>query len=88
MSTATIQKTKITPPEVAALWGISCEKVLNFIRSGELRAINAASPGRNQRPRYLIDVTDLADFERRRSTGPAPKQPPKQKRRASNGDFY
>jgi len=89
MTTATIQKTKLTPPEIAKCWGVSVEKILAFIRSGELRAINAAFPGRNQRPRFLIDVADLADFERRRSTGPAPKQPPKQKRQVANaGDFY
>ena len=63
MSTGTIQKTKMTPPEIARLWGVSVEKVVAFIRSGELRAINAATPGRNQRPRYLIDVDDLEDFE-------------------------
>ncbi len=76
MTAAIVSKIKLTPPEVAALWGISVEKVLNFIRSGELRALNGASPGRNQRPRYLIDIADLADFERRRAAGPAPKQPP------------
>ena len=62
------ERRKVTPTEVAALWGIGHAKVLSFIRSGELRAINAATPGRNQRPRYLIDVDDLADFERRRET--------------------
>ena len=88
MTIATVSKTKFTPPEIAADWGISVEKVLNFIRSGELRALNGASPGRNRRPRYLIDIRDLEDFERRRSTGPAPKQPPKQKRQVADGDFY
>jgi hypothetical protein len=89
MTVATVSKVKLTPPEIAALWGVSVEKILAFIRSGELRAINAAFPGRNQRPRYLIDIADLADFERRRATAPAPKQPPRVKRQVANaGDFY
>lgn len=88
MSTATIQKTKFTPPEIARLWGTSTEKILAFIRSGELKAINAATPGRNQRPRYLIDIADLEDFERHRTVGPAPKLPPRRKRQVANGEYY
>ena len=87
MGCATVCKTKLTPPEIARLWGISVEKVLNFIRSGELRAINAATPGRNRRPRYLIGVADLEDFERRRTVGPTPKLP-RVKRRVSDGQYY
>lgn len=88
MSTATCPKQKLTPPEVAALWGVSTEKILAFIRSGELRAINAATLGRNQRPRYLIDIVDLEDFERRRTVAPAPKLPPRRKRQVANGEYY
>ncbi len=36
-------RTKLTPPEVAKAWGISPEKVLAWIRSGELRAVNVAT---------------------------------------------
>ena len=75
-----IERRKLTPPQVAKMWGVSAEKVMSFIRSGQLRAGNFASPGRNQRPRYLIDLADMADFERRRTVGPAPKQPPRRRR--------
>ena len=88
MRTATIQKQKFTPPEIARLWGISVEKVVAFIRSGELRAINAASPGRNQRPRFLIDIVDLEDFEQRRAVSPPPKQTPRRHQRETPGDYY
>ncbi len=59
-------KTKLTPPELARLWGISPDKVLTWIRRGELRAINVATT-RNGRPRYLIDIDDIRSFEARRS---------------------
>lgn len=80
MSTAkALEKCKLTPPEVAHLWGVTVDKIYAFIRSGELRAINGATPGRNQRPRFLIDLDDLDDFERRREVQPAPRKAPSHK---------
>lgn len=58
-------RTKITPPELARRWGISADKVLAWIRSGELKAIDAATK-RGGRPRFLIDNSDIAEFEARR----------------------
>ena len=78
--------TKITPPRLAEKWGISADKVLAWIRSGELRAIDA-STNRGGRPRYLIDVDDLAAFERSRSiVPPAPAKPAR--RRSSDVPEY
>jgi hypothetical protein len=56
----------MTPPQVAQKWGVSPEKILVWIRSGELRAINGATKA-GGRPRYLIDPADLEMFETRRS---------------------
>jgi len=79
---------KITPPMLSERWGVDVVKIMAFIRSGELRAINAASPGCNQRPRYSIDEADIADFERRREARPAPKLPPRRRRERSGADDY
>ena len=65
MSKALAEKRMFTPPEVAAMWGVSAEKIIAWILAGELRAIDASSK-QSQRPRYLIDVDDLAAFEKRR----------------------
>ena len=62
---------KLTPPEVARLFRVSNEKVLTWIRNGELRAINIAMRP-DGRPRYRIDREDLADFELRRQIVPPP----------------
>jgi hypothetical protein len=59
-------RTKITPPELARKWGISADKVLRWIANGEIRATNAASSAQG-RPRWLIDIVDIAEFELRRS---------------------
>lgn len=75
MSTATATRTKISPPELAARWGIDAHKVLSWIRSGEFRAIDV-STRRGSRPRFLIDLSDIAVFEQRRVV-----QPPTPRRR-------
>lgn len=63
------QRTKITPPQLAKRWGIDPAKVHGWIRSGELRAIDVSST-RGGRPRYLIDVADVAAFEASREVRP------------------
>jgi len=78
---------KITPPKLARLWGISPDKILVWIRSGELRAIDA-STSRTQRPRYLIDLDDLADFEARRAETPSPKSKPRRKPETAITEYY
>ena len=71
--------TYLTPPEVARRFAVSCDKVLRFIASGELRAVNLASKGSN-RPRWKISEAALADFERARSAAPPPAQTPRRQR--------
>jgi hypothetical protein len=69
--TSQINRTKFTPPELAAMWGKKPETIIALIRSGDLRAIDAALPGK--RHRYLIDAADIAAFEARRAVVPPPK---------------
>ena len=55
----------VTPPELANRWGISPDKVLNWIRKGELKAINVASSP-NIRPSYRISEEAIEAFSARR----------------------
>ncbi len=82
-----IERRKLTPPEVAAMYGVSSDKVPVWIRSGELRAINAAT-SRNGRPRYLIDVDDLRGFEERRSVQPPTRRPVRRCRKLDVIEFF
>lgn len=66
-----------TPPQVAAQLGVDVNKILGFIRSGELVASNLAEK-LGGRPRYKIDPAELADFLRRRQVQPKEE---KQRRR-------
>lgn len=72
-------RTKFTPPELAARWGIDPAKILAWIKSGEIRAIDACTV-QGGRPRYLIDQHDVFVFEEAREVIPA--CPPPRARRA------
>jgi excisionase family DNA binding protein len=60
---------KLTPPQLARRFGVGPDKVLAWIRSGELPAINGAAKP-NGRPRYLIDKADVEAFEAQRQVRP------------------
>lgn len=79
---------KLSPREVAALFGISPDKVLAWIHSGELQAVNVATrPG--GRPRWRIDQADLMAFEQRRAaTPPAPICRVRRKKQSGIIDFF
>jgi hypothetical protein len=74
-----IERTKLTPPQLARMWGVTTEKVVTWIKSGELAAIDA-STRRNQRPRYLIDKRAVEAFELRRAVVPDSLPAPRSKR--------
>jgi hypothetical protein len=57
---------KISPNELAKRWRIDVQKVLKWIKSGELLAINVALTT-DKRQQYRIDERDIEDFERRRA---------------------
>jgi Helix-turn-helix domain len=76
------QRTKLTPPQLAAEWGIEPEKIIGWIRAGELRAVNVASRADGKRARWLIDRDDIAAFEAARSSKPAPRPDPVRRQRA------
>jgi hypothetical protein len=50
------------PRDLALRWGVCVDKVLNFIRSGELRAFTVAAK-KSKRPRYRIPLESVRQFE-------------------------
>jgi hypothetical protein len=77
--------TYLTPPQLAQIYGVKPAKILAWISSGELGALNLAARG-TSRPRYRISPEAIAQFECRRSAGPLPKQV-RRRRPASIKDF-
>lgn len=75
----------VQPREVARLFRVSAGKVRGWIARGELAAVNTAAAC--AKPRWVVLPQHLAEFERRRAAGPAPK-PPRRKKRTCALDYY
>jgi hypothetical protein len=76
-----------TPPTAAEFLGVSPEKVIAWIKRGELRASNITADPRG-RPRYIITPAALEDFLRSREPKP-PAPHPKRRRKADDvPDFF
>jgi excisionase family DNA binding protein len=58
----------LTPPQVASLIGVNADKVLTWIRRGELRALNVSE---GIRPRWRIEHDDLMAFKATLANTPA-----------------
>lgn len=67
--------------EVAESYGASPDKVLGWIRSGRLTAINVGNG--TVKPRWRIRPADLADFERR-GESKKPAKPVRRRRKDPN----
>lgn len=78
----------LTPPEVSRRFGVNPSKVLQWIRSGELRAIDVSTHPGTGRPRFRISEVDLAVFEARRAAGPVAKTSRRRKRDAAVTEYF
>lgn len=65
----------LSPPALARRARINVEKILHWIATGELTAIDL-STDRAQRPRWKIRPEDWEEFCQRRANGEAPKPKP------------
>jgi hypothetical protein len=78
MATAESHKTRFVPRDVAERYSVDVQRVLDWIHNGSLSALNLARRANGKRPRYVITLEALLDFERRRSvvppTAPAPRR--------------
>ena len=86
----TILRQKLSPPVLAKEWGISADKIVGFIKRGELKAIDVSSNRGSVRPRYLIDQKDIEAFELARAVVPPAAKTKRRRRRrdpATKGYF-
>jgi excisionase family DNA binding protein len=75
----------LTPRQVAERLIVDRDKVLSWIRSGELPAINVARRA-GGRARYRVDAADLAEFLQRRRVRPTANVARARRKRMSIGD--
>ena len=76
----------LTVRDMARRYRVGEDKVRGWIARAELRAINTAA-ALCGRPRWVVPVDALAEFERRRAGGPPP-DPPRRRRRRTVVDHY
>lgn len=72
----------LTPPEVASLLRCRESKVLGWVRSGRLAAVNLSE---GQRPRYRVRRTDLDEFLAGRAVTPQTRPARRQRRERPAG---
>ena len=73
------ERQMITPPELAAEWGVDVQAVNKWIAAGELRAVDLSSGPNVTKRRKGITREAIAEFIARRSTT-APEKPAAAKR--------
>ena len=77
-----VEQHTLTPPELARRWRVKPERVIVWIKSGELRAFDVSSRPGEGRPRYRIPIDAVHEFERRRAAVPI-KSSPRRRRRSA-----
>lgn len=60
------------PRALAKRWSVCVDKVLGFIKTGELRAFNVAS-AKSRRPRYRISIEEVRRFEEKTRSAASPR---------------
>jgi excisionase family DNA binding protein len=84
---ATAVERGFTPNELAKILRVSADRIRDWIRRGELRALNTAT-NRCGRPRFVVLPHHLAEFERLHQVSAPPKPIPRRRRRPTVVDYY
>ena len=79
-------RTTYSPPELAKLLGVKSTKVLTWIATGEITAINVATR-RDGQPRWRIEAAEAERFKASRSSSPPPK-PAKRRPVVAAKDYF
>lgn len=85
MSRVSPGERNLTPPQIAEQFGVAVEKVIAWIKSGELAAMNLANRG-CRRPRYSITPDALDAFKQSRQVIPHSVAPTRRVRRKPAGN--
>jgi transposase len=74
----------VSPPTLAKRFAVKADKILAWIRSGELPAVDLSMTPGTGKPRWKIAETDVEAFlARRAATPPAPTPRPRRRRRTA-----
>lgn len=76
------KKKFFAPAELAEEWSVTDDKVIDFIKSGELEAVNLAL-SKGGKPRYRISEAAVEKFLADRAIRTKPKDTPKPRRQTA-----
>ncbi len=85
MNSKKIVERHLTPPDIAAKYGVATAKVIGWIRLGELKALNLANRT-CRRPRYSVTPDALEQFEQSRLVIPESKR--RRKANPATKDYF
>ena len=87
MPSATTAARRLKPLEIAEMFGVKTTKVLHWIKTGQLRAVNIHLDPNGRKPRYMIATDDLRAFEAARSAvvNTSPSLAPRRRKDATAG---
>lgn len=77
----------LSPPQVAKRFGVDVKKIIGWIRSGELRAVNLAN-SMSSRPRWKISPDALSTFLATRTAGSAPSITRQRRRKPEWQEYF
>ncbi|MBN2291804.1 MAG: helix-turn-helix domain-containing protein [Pirellulales bacterium] len=77
-----------SPKELAERYEVATDKVIAWIRSGELSAFDVGSKPGSQRPRYRISENAIESFEIARSIQPPTPRTRRRRRDPNVKEFF
>ena len=77
----------LSPPTIARQLGVKAERVVGWIKAGQLRGFNLAEPG-SRRPRYKVDPIDLQAFLNKKAVTAMPKAARRRRQPAGVTEFF
>lgn len=83
----TAKRIWLTPPEVAEQLGVERDKVVKWIRAGELSAVNCALNKNSKRARWRMKQEDVEAFLESRRNG-TPRVKKTRAKVSATRDFY
>jgi len=66
-----------TPSQIAERYEVGVGRVIDWIKSGRLRAVNVSVSVRSKKPQYRVSAAALEQFEQSRTTGCRLVRPPR-----------
>ena len=83
-----ITERTLSPQEIAKRHRVGVEKVINWIKKGELSAFDVGTVRGSQRPRFRVTESALENFEKNRTVVAPPPRARRRRRDTSIREYF